>query len=775
MFPDEGMVLIAAPSGSGKTSILKAILFALFGNGTKIVQHGKKKCSVELWFKELHIVRTKGPCRLVVNDVYEDDAGQHCINQYVINSLGYLEQNGRNNFVNLSPEEKISFLERIVFNNVDIQSMKQTIKERIKHTEDQLLVINTEIQNTQHHVSSLKPVKRVCLPKGTVFNETTVSEYTQYLSTLYDRKRDVERKQKEYTNHRERMNDLQKRYTEYLHKQKELEDRIVEDTQRTQEYTSLKTRSEELRTLLKTVEQYREYDTIVKTFNREKHVFDTNVRHELETQQQHLKDIIDNIQSLPIQTVDECKRMLDRIRETHRLRKELKVLEGELDTLYSQRPSTTSVHDLETEISNSRNRISELNTLILHLKTLYSCPSCHRSLKMDSNRLVLEENVSDIQETIEKYTMEIQSLKTDIQQKKHEVSEQQRYEHKKNHLETSIQRLKQTIDIKWLEEDTTTYETTLERLVGLETNRNMVSSQIGRLERTYNIQKKHLLDLKHKCKSLRSTLPPQVDTDEHSLRKEYQSVSKRMIENEVYISNIRQHQSRLEDVRNDIRSITQQISSMNTIDHHDYTTEITEIEKDIHQTKDRIMVLQQYDIYHTYITQKNTLNETLRCKTMERDTIQSRLVSEIRFKELVKDAETTTMSNLIQTINTNLEVYINMFFPDGDMQVYVDTQKRVKKSVKTSIHIVVSYKGQEVDISTLSGGERDRVVLAFTITLAELSCSPFVLLDECVSSLDQENATNVFESIKHVFSDKLIVFIAHQIVEGMFDQVIKLK
>ena len=47
IFNDNGLTLISGSSGKGKTSILEAINFVLFGKGRKIITHGsKKRCCV---------------------------------------------------------------------------------------------------------------------------------------------------------------------------------------------------------------------------------------------------------------------------------------------------------------------------------------------------------------------------------------------------------------------------------------------------------------------------------------------------------------------------------------------------------------------------------------------------------------------------------------------------------------------------------------------------------------------------------------------------------
>jgi len=43
-----GITLIAGKSGQGKSTILLAITFALYGTGTKLQTNGKKSCSVLL-------------------------------------------------------------------------------------------------------------------------------------------------------------------------------------------------------------------------------------------------------------------------------------------------------------------------------------------------------------------------------------------------------------------------------------------------------------------------------------------------------------------------------------------------------------------------------------------------------------------------------------------------------------------------------------------------------------------------------------------------------
>ena len=122
-FGDDGLVLISACSGAGKTTILMGIYFALYGYGTKVSANGKTSCKVDLEFDDLKIVRTKRPNRLVLNDIYEDDEAQKIINERfgdVFDVTGYISQNALNSFILKSPSDKLEFLEQFAFKDVNL-------------------------------------------------------------------------------------------------------------------------------------------------------------------------------------------------------------------------------------------------------------------------------------------------------------------------------------------------------------------------------------------------------------------------------------------------------------------------------------------------------------------------------------------------------------------------------------------------------------------------------------------------------------------------------
>ena len=79
-FDDNSFILISASSGSGKSTILMAIQYALYGTGSNIKHYGEENCIVEFEYDGMRIVRTKKN-RVVINDIYKDDIAQDIINK----------------------------------------------------------------------------------------------------------------------------------------------------------------------------------------------------------------------------------------------------------------------------------------------------------------------------------------------------------------------------------------------------------------------------------------------------------------------------------------------------------------------------------------------------------------------------------------------------------------------------------------------------------------------------------------------------------------------
>ena len=119
-----------------------------------------------------------------------------------------------------------------------------------------------------------------------------------------------------------------------------------------------------------------------------------------------------------------------------------------------------------------------------------------------------------------------------------------------------------------------------------------------------------------------------------------------------------------------------------------------------------------------------------------------------------------------------MNFYLEQFFPNNPITVQISPFKETKKDIKPSINIIVGYKGIDTDINSLSGGEYDRVTLSIVLALNTMFGSTLLMLDESISSLDEELTGDIIEVLKDNMKDKVIIIVSHQIPTGLFDGVV---
>ena len=166
-FEDKGLFLICGQSGKGKSTIMMAINFCLFGAGNKIIKHGETSCSVEMIFDDLKIIRSKRPNRVIVNDKYEDDVAQNIINEKfgtTFNITGYVEQNATNSFIMMGPTDKLLFLEKFAFNDVNLGDIKIRCKSLIARQQMELNKTSGQLEMSKSYLDEINEPDEVLFP-----------------------------------------------------------------------------------------------------------------------------------------------------------------------------------------------------------------------------------------------------------------------------------------------------------------------------------------------------------------------------------------------------------------------------------------------------------------------------------------------------------------------------------------------------------------------------------------------------------------------------------
>jgi DNA repair exonuclease SbcCD ATPase subunit len=159
---------------------------------------------------------------------------------------------------------------------------------------------------------------------------------------------------------------------------------------------------------------------------------------------------------------------------------------------------------------------------------------------------------------------------------------------------------------------------------------------------------------------------------------------------------------------------------------------------------------------------------------MKEDALSISYPRSVKLQSILKRAERMAIEKMVDKINTHAQLYIENFFLENISVSMVFDKCGGKNVENNKLTVEVFHEGHQSDLSSLSGGELARVVLAFTIALAEINNVKLLLLDECVASLDQETTTTVIDSIRKSF-DGMVICIAHQTTTGVFDYVLDLE
>ncbi len=215
-----------------------------------------------------------------------------------------------------------------------------------------------------------------------------------------------------------------------------------------------------------------------------------------------------------------------------------------------------------------------------------------------------------------------------------------------------------------------------------------------------------------------------------------------------------------------IESIQSQINDIIVPD--DVTNELEQLEK-------------EYIQITTILNNNNKIKEVKQAHdqlNLQRELLvnETKYLSNLNvLKQYAIDVECQILNDVLNTINTNIQTACDLLF-EKDISIVLNLFKTIKstKSVKPYVNFMVSYQGGLFEnIDQLSGGEGDRISLAFTLALNKLSSSPLLMLDETFSSLDLNMKETALKAIKDVTNNGVLVVI-HDCVEGQFDHIINI-
>jgi len=150
----------------------------------------------------------------------------------------------------------------------------------------------------------------------------------------------------------------------------------------------------------------------------------------------------------------------------------------------------------------------------------------------------------------------------------------------------------------------------------------------------------------------------------------------------------------------------------------------------------------------------------------------------VRLKDISDKAALSATEGIIEAINQYTEEHINHLFPHGGTSVRIMSGTKTNKGDdRAKLALNVTHKGQPVgkSIGPLSGGEKDRVKVAFQLALADIYKASFLMLDEPFAGIDFEMTMEVCLKLLKIFSNnRLILMAQHGAPESFFDAVVEI-
>lgn len=790
---NDGLTLISGPSGIGKSTILMAINFALFGTGLKLSTIGTNTCSVELVMKDIKIIRKKRPNHLIVNDRYEDDAGQSIIDKKFgesFHTTGYIDQNARNSFIMMSPNDKLGFLETFAFRDINLKELKEKCKEHISKTNDVLNDKQTKLTITSNMVSEmiipekfelefLDKFKTEKNQQTTIKNERILSKNTvlklrkkeEYLEKLQEQYHELELMNVSIQSIvdmnielEETLNIISEEFNSYSNHQDNIEyyrnmlDYVISNRKRLELETRIKSDIEklnEMRTSEKTeiMEEIKEIESKLWT--------DYNSKDEV------------------LETIDNTKNYMKDIKKVERLKEQIKD-----DKVYN-------IDELHRNSKDVQDSLKLKNNIINVLKTQkeYICPCCNTKLQLINDELKLHDNITDYRDyDVDELTIEIENLMISKNTLEDDIRIYERNQLLQNEINTILETWDTDDDVtsESLQTDIIYLKQYMNEQISLETKRGKLQSKLDNdqfsqsfmsFNKNIQIMKKELEDIIQQSMNTEMSIDMNEDEIREHLQHEEHTMSK--------ISDLKKN---IEEIKHKVDKNNNKISSIKQVYTDKYNDNLTIecLNKKLDKTKQCISEMNEQRKYHEqrlkdieiWLENKKQIEHyrswTDKIIVLEQEVIECRKrhSAAVEMKDKIIQAESIAITNVIHTINTHANVYLESFFPDTPISVQLQPFKQTKNQLKPTINITIEYKGMEIDISMLSGGELSRIVLAYTLSLSEIFNTPLLMLDECTASLDQELTNDVFLSIKEHFNERNTIIIAHQVVTGTFDNVI---
>ena len=181
----------------------------------------------------------------------------------------------------------------------------------------------------------------------------------------------------------------------------------------------------------------------------------------------------------------------------------------------------------------------------------------------------------------------------------------------------------------------------------------------------------------------------------------------------------------------------------------------------------------EWQSYQTAVQRRATLLKEKEAVETALKIVHNKLLGFRGLNSLCKKADIASTDATIADINFNASFYTKELFVDPIQVALSRVRTTLKGAKRDGMTTNVVYKGAVYsNLDQLSGGERQRCNLAFILGVNDIVGSPFLLLDECLNNLDGETHAIILDFLRQTCQGKLILVVAHEAAVAKFDEVV---
>ena len=754
-FP-KGSTLISGESGSGKSTILESIIWCFYG-GSNVSPYGSKKIitRVEIRLNSMTVVRTKPPdkCQIILDDnrkLEHDEAQVYLNNLFRSKGLwetsSYLKQDSRSGLLFNSSQEKFSLIKEMIFGCEDSKNSPDIFLEKLskfsknldftlQNYQGKIEIISQTINDSKDKLCSYEAMnteeKRLSklIPKYVSIKEG-IDKIKIHLSTLET----IEKNKNKLKNINQRLESYpvltmkiienwkiwSKSVVELSHLDTSFEKINYEDT--------LENLDSEIRIMEKEYMQFKKNSDKCKNLN-------------VPYDEDYIQNKIEETE-IEIEMIKNYTNYLNIMKNIHKIdeainkgRSRIKELEEKEEPYLNGFKLILSKLEI-TGTSFSKNKATECKEKISGILTDYlRCPHCNKNTVLEDGNLVIKKCKFMSKPELEKIKKNLKNIIKFYEVKEKSQSEIENYVNMKQDMDVpgEVQEIQGNVSVlkKYIQD--------LNSIDFIEYDKEDFSS------------KKELLEnLRYQEK---------VERLEEKIQESYDPIFEEYKKPENFSSYYEEYRNLVSE-----KQFIEEYLDKNSEGNRE------ELEEKMEKLEEILIKLDGFKIYQHIKEKEKVLSEL---EENHRITMKKREKCHV-LKKIIEEESALTFENMILNFNDILNDIVGEIFEDITIQLGMFKKMKVRGELKPQFNMKVLLKGNEYDnLNFLSGGEKDRISIALTLTLSSLLNTPIIMFDESMSSLDEEMRERCLELIKKHAGDKILINICHSTIEGYYDNIIR--